>query len=271
MKQQFNIPRIAEGLTTYAIERQNGFERHQPAGAPPWAEQRRSWTDAVLQGMARLDDSAPDPSLMERFDRELEEARRRYFIIPATLATQRDTIHALGQFVNALDAAGGDRRRQVQAVQKLMEDMACHPHWGGANNGLGQARENAERTLQRMTARMPIRFTRVLLGGERGPCESDFVSGAVTDAGAVRATALYERLLRQFPEITEWPSICTVYVGRGLDSALGTVDASSFDIAVIRGAGDRFLDLPEIRFVGGRELNIPAGEMTQGLQMNPTM
>ena len=32
---KFNIPLVAEGLTAYAIERQNGWERHRPEGAPP--------------------------------------------------------------------------------------------------------------------------------------------------------------------------------------------------------------------------------------------
>ena len=49
---RFNIPLVAEGLTAYAIERQNGWERHQPEDAPPWREQRRLWTDAILQGIA---------------------------------------------------------------------------------------------------------------------------------------------------------------------------------------------------------------------------
>lgn len=59
---RFNIPFMAEGLTTYAIERQNGFERHQQKGFPPWAERRRLWTDAILQGMARLEGQVPDRS-----------------------------------------------------------------------------------------------------------------------------------------------------------------------------------------------------------------
>ena len=50
---RFNIPLVAEGLTAYAIERQNGWERHQPEGAPPWQAQRRLWTDAILQGIDR--------------------------------------------------------------------------------------------------------------------------------------------------------------------------------------------------------------------------
>lgn len=55
---KFNIPRTARGLTAYAIERQHGYERHQPDGSPPWAEQRRAWTDAILQPMPSC--SSPD-------------------------------------------------------------------------------------------------------------------------------------------------------------------------------------------------------------------
>ena len=62
----FNISLVEEGLTAYGVERQ---------GAPPWSETRRFWVDAVLQGMARLEDSGPDPMQMERFDRNLEQAR----------------------------------------------------------------------------------------------------------------------------------------------------------------------------------------------------
>ena len=81
---RFNIPGVARGLTTYAIERQHGFERHQPDGLPPWAEQRRFWTDAILQGMARLEGDPPDPKLMEQFDLELEQSRGCCFFVPAT-------------------------------------------------------------------------------------------------------------------------------------------------------------------------------------------
>ena len=52
---------MADRLAVYAIERQNGFERYQPENAPPWQEQRRFWTDAILQGMARLEGLTPDP------------------------------------------------------------------------------------------------------------------------------------------------------------------------------------------------------------------
>ena len=115
---RFHIPTVAEGLIAYAIERQNGFGRHlvgtscisltppqaagfahsaapplpiEPAslgfdggpdkGFPPWAERRRLWTDAILQGMAKLDGEAPDPKLMERYDHEMGTSRRGFVTV----------------------------------------------------------------------------------------------------------------------------------------------------------------------------------------------
>lgn len=126
---QFDIRRVAMGLAAYAIERQSSCERHQPEDAPPWQEQRRLWTDAILQGMARLDGLEPDPGLMEQFDLELEQARGCHFFTPATRQTQKDTIRELQRFVAALEATGDDRRRQVNVVWELLEDMSLHPHW----------------------------------------------------------------------------------------------------------------------------------------------
>lgn len=261
----------ADRLTTYAIERQNGFERSQPEHAPPWPEQRRFWTDAILQGMAKLEGLTPDPGWMEQYDQRLDAACGSSAMETLPLNEQTALIRDLSRYVSALEATGDDRRRQIDVVGKLLGDMITHCAWGLTDNGLSSTREQVESTLLRMTAQMPIRFTRVLLGGERGPCESDFVSGSVTDAEAVKATALYERMSQRYPEVAEWPSICTVYVGRGLDSAWGTADASDFDLGIMREVGDRFLNLPGIRFVGGGELKIPAEELTQGPQMNLTM
>lgn len=250
---RFDIRRVAMGLTAYAIERQHSYERHQPEGAPPWAEQRRLWTDAILQGMARLDGLAPDPRLMEQFDRELEQARGCYFFTPATQQMQKDTIRELRRFVAAMEAAGDDRRRQVNVVRELLEDMSLHPHWwNGKDNGLDLTRDEAERALVRMTAQMPIRFTRILLGGDAGPhWAGGFVPGSVTDEEAVRQTSVYLEAVRDYPEVTEWPALCTVYAGRGLPTALGTVDASDFDLEIMNRTGDRFLDECGVRWLGG--------------------
>ena len=250
---RFNIPLMAEGLTAYAIERQNGWERHQPEGTSPWREQRRLWTDAILQGMARLDGLTPDPKLMEQYDLELEQARGCYFTVPATQQMQKDTIRELRCFVAALEASGDDRRRQVNVVRELLEDMSLHPHWwNGKNNGLDLARDEADRALVRMTAQIPIRFTRVILGGDAGPhWAGGFVSGSVTDEEAVKKTTVYQEAIRKYPEVAEWPALCTVYAGRGLPSALGTVNASDFDLEIMNRTGDRFLDECGIRWLGG--------------------
>ncbi len=103
-----------------------------------------------------------------------------------------------------------------------------------------------------MTARMPIRFTRVLLGGDAGPhWASGFVPGAVKDIETVKQTDVYAEAVQIYPEITEWPTLCTVYVGRGLDSAWGTTDACEFDLEIMNSAGDRFLNQRGICWVGG--------------------
>lgn len=178
---RFNIPLVAEGLTAYAIERRNGWERHQPEETPTWMERRRFWTDAILQGMARLEAQVPDPKWMEEFDRELEQVGGSAATIPASLQLQRGTIQNLRNFVTALEDTGDDHRRQINVVWELLEDMASHLPWASRNNRLDLARDEAERSLVRMTAQMPIRFTRILLGGDAGPHrESGFVSGSVT-------------------------------------------------------------------------------------------
>lgn len=258
---RFNIPLVAECLTAYAIERQNGWERSQPKGAPPWQEQRRLWTDAILQGMARLERQTPDPKLMEQFDHDLEQAGGSAATVPASPQLQRATIQNLRRFVTALEDTGDDRRRQVNMVREVMEDMASHLPWAGGNNGLDFARDEAERSLARMTARMPIRFTRVLLGGDAGPhWATGFVSGCVEDADAVRQTPVYQGAIRDYPEIADWPALCTVYVGHDLSSALGTVDASSFDLEIMNRAGDSFLKEQGVRCVGGpHQMVVPAG------------
>lgn len=269
---RFDIRRVAMGLTAYAIERQNGFERHQPEDSPPWQEQRRFWTDAILQGMARLDGLTPDPKLMEQYDLELEQARGCYFTVPATQQMQKDTIRELRCFVAALEASGDDRRRQVNVVRELLEGMSLHPHWwNGKNNGLDLARDEADRALVRMTAQMPIRFTYIALGGDAGPhWASGFVSGCVTDTDAVKQTAVYQDAIRNYPEVTSWPALCTVHVGRGLSSALGTVDASDFDLEIMNRTGDRFLGERGVSWLSGPyQMIISTFENIRALRVRP--
>ena len=254
---RFNTPLVAEGLTAYAIERQNGFDRHKQKGFPPWAERRRLWTDAILQGMARLEGQVPDPKQMERFDCELEQAHNGFCTVPASPQLQQETIRNLRCFVSALETAGGDRRRQVNMVWKLLDDMSSHLPWAGKDNGLDRARDEAEYALCRMTAQLPICFTRVLLGGDTGPhWVSGFVSGSVTDAEAVKRTAVYRDALRQYPEVKEWPALCTVCVGRNFPSAIGTVPACAFDLEIMNRIGDGFLKEQGVQQVCARQMTV---------------
>lgn len=246
-----NIPLVEDGLTAYAIERQNGLERHQPLDTPPWADTRRFWINAILQGMIRLDGGTPGPALLERFDQRLEQARSSFASIPAPVQLQRNTIHTLQSYISTLEATGDDRRRQVVVVRDLVEDMASHLPWAGCAHEIRNAWEQANSTAIRITARLPIRFTRVLLGWETGPCESVYASGAVTAPEKVIDTALYAQLSEQYPQIANWPAVCVVYNGGGLDSVIGVRDAAEFDLDIMNQAGDRFLDMPGVRWAGG--------------------
>ena len=112
----------ADRLTTYAIERQAGMERHLPPNTPPWAEQRRFWTDAILQGMARLEGLEPDHRLMEQYDQRLEDAHNCAAVETLPVNEQTALIHDLSRYVSALEATGDDRRRQIDVVGKLLGD-----------------------------------------------------------------------------------------------------------------------------------------------------
>ena len=250
------IETVLEGLTTYAIERQNGCERHQPDGAPPWSVMRRFWTDAITQSMARLAGLEPDPGWMAQYDQRLWRARGYAMTEPAPLQMQKDTIRTLRKLVFSLEQAGDDRRRQTAVIRDLLDDMSLHLSWDWRRNEVDAAREDAEQSLLRTTARLPIRFTRILLGGERGSGEAGIVGGTVIEPEEVRETELFRTLTGQHPEVTVWPAICTTYAGAG---GLGLKDADEYDLGIIREAGDRFLDLPEVKWSGcTRALKIPA-------------
>ena len=62
---------------------------------------------------------------------------------------------------------------------------------------------------------------------------------------------MYQEAVRDYPEVGNWATLCVVYVGRGLPSALGTVDASDFDLEIMNRIGDRFLDEPGVRWLSG--------------------
>lgn len=254
-----NISLMAEALAAYAIERQNGIERYQPPGTPLWSEQRRFWTDAILQSMARLEGIKPDLGLMEQYDQRLKEARSCTSTKMLSPKEQDALIRELNRFISALEDAGDDRRRQIAVIRDLLEDMSCHLPWSSCANRINSAQQLAEDALLRITAKLPIRFTRILLGWESGPCESGYASGAVTTAGEVKDTPLYAGLAERYPEVSDWPTLCVVYNCGGPDVLRG-MDASEFDLDIIRMRGDRFLEQNGVCWAGGPyELRISNG------------
>ena len=237
-------------------------------------ERRRFWTDAILQGMSRLEGQSTGPERMRQFDQQLADARGSAATVPASLPLQKETIRNLRNFISALETAGGDRRRQINVVRELLEDMASHLPWAGGDSKLDLARDEAESALQRMTAQMPIRFTRILLGGDAGPhWASGYVSGSVTSAETVRQTTVYQDAIRKYPEVSSWPALCTVYVGADMRIPSGAADASSFDLEIMNRAGDSFLAQPGVCRLGGLyQMTIAAGpEMALAAEHHPSI
>lgn len=127
---------MADRLTVYAIERQAGMERHQPPGSPLWMEQRRLWTDSILQGMARLEGLTPDSKLIEQFDQRLEAARGYSAVECLPPKEQAALVRALSRYISALEDASGDHRRQIAVIGDLFEDMVTHRSWDLTGSGL---------------------------------------------------------------------------------------------------------------------------------------
>jgi hypothetical protein len=269
---KFNIPLVAEGLITYAVERQIGMERPWLEGAPPWAERRRFCADAVLRGMAELDGLPPDPKFLERYDKALEQAKHGALGASASPQMQKEIGQNFMRYVSALERAGGDNRHRIAAVRELAQDIATHHPWARSKILFFESVIcTAGDILKRMTAERPIRFTYFTLSGGFDPPNhiSDFVSGTVNDVEAAKATELYQRVTEWRPNAPRWRAHCEVYVCGNADHADTVADADDFDMSIIREDEYRFLKQPGIRCVDGWELEIPVYEMIKALRVAP--
>ena len=255
MNAAFYFPRAAEDLTAYAVERQVGFEQHQGRQFRQ-PEERNRWIRGILRGMAEVCGADMDAPVRQ-FDQRLEDARGCFAVEALGLPEQRYTIHSLRRYADQLDLMNGDQRERMMEVKNLLEDITAYLSWDVFRTGVYDAREQVESRLLRMTARRPIRFTRVLVGGDLDPGGAEFVSGSVHSMDGVRGTEMFQKTAQEYPERQEWPAICTVYLGGGREFAVGTIDADELDMAVIREAGDRFLKQPKVRPVCSRELRVP--------------
>lgn len=235
--EKFNIPLVAKGLIAYAVERQVGTERMRLEGSPPPAERRRFCADAVIRGMAELEGLPPDLTFLEQYDSALGQAKHGFAVEPASPQLQTEVGQNFMRYVSALENAGGDSRRRIAEVRELAEDIATHRPWASCKIKLFEPVIcTASNILKRMTAERPIRFTYFTLSGGFDPPNhiGDFASGILSDAEAVKATELYQKVAQWCPDARSWRAVCSVYVGGNADPAGTVTDADDFDMSIIR-------------------------------------
>lgn len=261
MNTKSNLDRVVEELTIYAVERHIRFERHQGSMAR-LPEERDEWISGVLRGMAEVAGADPD-KLIASFDGQLEQAKGSAVVKPLFPSGQSHIVQTLRWYSNALDGLDGDQRPRAMEILKLLEDFAAYPQWDTFHTMTDPVRSQVEEQLLRMAARRPIRFTRIVLGGDLTPGGTEFMPGLVDDAAGVRRTQVFQRIVKKYPKRAEWPALCTVYLGGGQQSAPNMIDADELDMAIIRETGGRFLEQAEIIPMSCRALCVPVHEIVQ--------
>ena len=255
MAKNFDLSRTVDELTTYAAERQAGYEQHRLGNSFRPPETRNEWVKDILRGMAEVNGADGD-ELTARFDRQLEEAHGCFSVEMLPRTGQKHIVQALRGYASALEQLDGDQRGRLMRVRDLLEDMTAYLPWDPRAIGIYPARDQVEEQLLRLTARRPIRFTRVLLGGELDPGGIEFLPGMVNDEESVRRTQEFQRLTAEYPKRGEWPALCIVCMGGGRREDAGTIDADRLDMAVICEAGEAFMKRPEVRPVWSHQLTV---------------
>ena len=257
MNGKFDLRNSAAQLAVYAAQRLAGFESHKSCGNARQPDTRHDWIRGILRGMAGFAQEDGEV-LVAGFDRMIEAARFCAAVEMLSLRDQKQLVESLLGYARELEQKKEDHRPQLLEVKNLLEDMTAYLPWDVTGNGVYQARDFVENALICMTARRPFCFTHILLGMETGPCESDFMSGCVTDADELRKTEIWEHLCAEYPDITKWPVTCVVYRCGCSNMERSVRSASELDLAIMREKGDRFLDEPGVQYSGTmRELRIP--------------
>ena len=268
MERKINLNRVSNELTTYAAQRLIDFEQHRPGSAFRQPEMRNEWVRNILRGMAEVN-GVDGGEFTARFDQRLEEVSGRSCVELLPTTDQKHFIQSLRDYVSALGHIDGDQRARLFAVRELLEDVCAYLPWDVNATNVYPARDDVERALRCAVAQRPIRFTRVLLGGDLDPGGAEFMPGLVDDAEGVQRTQGLQRLMIEYPERNEWPALCTVYLGGGQQMAIGTVDADELDMKIIREVGDQFLKRHNVTPVCTRQLCVPVYEQIRVLKVEP--
>ena len=251
MERKINLRRTADELTTYAAQRQVDFEQNRMGSAFQQPADRNEWVRDILRGMAEVcgEDSAP---LIQAFDQQLDAAHGCFAVEMLDQPGQKHLVGSLSRYAAALECREGDQRPHAANVLRLLEDMSSYLPWHPYDISLYPAREQIEAELVHMTAQMPIRFTRIVMGGDAGPhWASGYAPGAVTDAEGLRRTAVYQAAVQDFPGVKSWPAICTVYEGGGGRPGSEVIDATPFDLEIMKRVGDQFVEQRGVRWTCG--------------------
>ncbi len=267
MVKSFDLSRTADELTAYATERQVGFEQNRLGGSFRQPETRHEWIRDILRGMAEVCGQDATP-ILQAFDQRMENVRGASSVEALSLDSQRHMIQSLQQYAAALGSIGSDQRARIFYTRELLGEVCAYLPWNPDANSARAAYDQVRELLQQAVAQRPIRFTRILLGGDLDPGGAEFMPGLVDDAEGVRCTREFQRLTLEYPKRDEWPALCTVYLG-GPRAALGAIDADEIDMMIIREAGDRFLKRPDVYPVGCKELLVPAQEQIRALKFEP--
>lgn len=268
MKQKIDLPQASEGLALYAARRLAGYRQGRFGDAFCQPETRHEWIRDIIQGMAEVcgQDAAP---LLRAFDQWLDAASGSSNIEPLPLNRQKYTVQNLRRYVSALGRMEGDQRARIFAVKKLLEDVGAYLPWDVGATGVYPVREETGQALLRAVAQRPIRFTRVLLGGELEPGGVEYLPGMVNDVEAVRHAREFQRLTLEHPKREEWLALCIVCMGGGRQAESNTIDADGLDMAVIREYEREFMKRPEVRPVWMHELTVPVHEQLRMLKFEP--
>lgn len=267
MKQKIDLAQASEGLALYAAQRLVGYEQNRLGDSFRQPETRHEWIRDILRGMAEV--CGQDAALvLQAFDQRMEAVRGASSVGALPLVGQRDMIQSLRQYADALGRMEGDQRARLLHTRELLGEVCAYLPWNPDANSARAAYDQVWELLQQAVAQRPIRFTRVLLGGDLDPGNAEFMPGLVDDAEGVRRTQEFQRLTLGYPKRDEWPALCTVYLG-GPRMSIGVIDADDIDMMVIREAGDHFLKRPDIYPVGCKELTVPVHEQLRMLKFEP--
>lgn len=99
------------------------------------------------------------------------------------------------------------------AIQECLDDIASYLPWDVRTSGLYHARDIVDAICCKCLARQPIKFTRIIMGGDKGPCDSEIIADNIKAPVDLARTALFGAMCAGNPEEANWCAIYTTFAG----------------------------------------------------------